>query len=102
MAAAIQPASALTLEEYLSTSYEPDCDFVDGHLEERNLGESSHGLLQVELASGFACTSRNGMFASSLSCVHVFKSSVSAVRILIRDDQAIHPRSRRQARAGRP
>jgi hypothetical protein len=39
MAAATQPVPALlSLEEYLRTSYHPDCDFVDGHLEERNLG----------------------------------------------------------------
>lgn len=26
------------LEEYLRTSYEPDCDYVDGRIEERNVG----------------------------------------------------------------
>ena len=29
----------ISIEDYLSSSYEPDCDFVDGHLEERNGGE---------------------------------------------------------------
>jgi Uma2 family endonuclease len=54
MAAASQPVNALlTLEEYLHTVYHPDCDFVDGHLEERNLGETAHGLLQVELSYWF-------------------------------------------------
>ena len=35
----------LSLDEYLHTVYKPDCDFVDGHLEERNLRELEHGLL---------------------------------------------------------
>jgi Uma2 family endonuclease len=37
----------LTVEEYLRTSYRPDVDFVDDHIEERNLGEFDHGTLQA-------------------------------------------------------
>ncbi|HMF75038.1 MAG TPA: Uma2 family endonuclease [Bryobacteraceae bacterium] len=34
---------ALTsVEEYLKTVYRPDCDYVDGIVEERNLGELDH------------------------------------------------------------
>src|SRR5580704_12261637 len=29
----------ISVEEYLASSYKPDCDYVDGHIEERNLGE---------------------------------------------------------------
>ncbi len=43
----------LTLEEYLNTSYRPDCDFVDDHIEERNLGTPKHSLLQMELGFWF-------------------------------------------------
>jgi Uma2 family endonuclease len=43
----------VSVREYLSTSYEPDCDYVDGRLEERNLGEHDHALLQTLLASIF-------------------------------------------------
>ena len=32
----------LSLEKYLRTDYEPDCDYVDGKLEERNTGEIEH------------------------------------------------------------
>ncbi|MGA2650655.1 MAG: Uma2 family endonuclease [Terracidiphilus sp.] len=39
----------VTVEEYLRTSYRPDCDYVDGRVEERNLGEYDHGLLQTLL-----------------------------------------------------
>jgi Uma2 family endonuclease len=38
--------TAVTIEEYLSTSYEPDCDYVDGELQGRNLGEFDHARLQ--------------------------------------------------------
>ena len=34
-------------EEYLNTSYEPDCEFVDGVLLERAVGTFDHGLLQA-------------------------------------------------------
>ncbi len=38
----MQTASLVPIEEYLASSYEPDCDYVDGVIEERNLGEWSH------------------------------------------------------------
>jgi Uma2 family endonuclease len=38
------------LEEYLNTVYHPDCDYVDGRVEERNLGEFEHGDLQTTIA----------------------------------------------------
>jgi Uma2 family endonuclease len=43
----------VTVEEYLHTSYRPDCDYVDGRIEERNLGEHDHGLLQAILSALF-------------------------------------------------
>jgi Uma2 family endonuclease len=40
----------VTVEEYLHTSYRPDCDYVDGRIEERNVDEYDHGYLQTLLA----------------------------------------------------
>jgi Uma2 family endonuclease len=37
----------VSLDDYLHTDYEPDCDYVDGELEERNLGEQEHSLTQA-------------------------------------------------------
>ncbi|HXK06222.1 MAG TPA: Uma2 family endonuclease [Verrucomicrobiae bacterium] len=37
------------VEEYLSTSYDPDCDYVDGELVDRNVGEKDHGKVQQEV-----------------------------------------------------
>ena len=36
----------MSVEEYLATSYRPDCDYVDGEIEELNLGEKEHAILQ--------------------------------------------------------
>lgn len=41
-------ATLFTVEQYLTTAYSPDCDYVDGHIEERNLGEQPHSGLQRE------------------------------------------------------
>ncbi|HEX5233705.1 MAG TPA: Uma2 family endonuclease [Silvibacterium sp.] len=38
--------SRISVSEYLHTSYHPDCDYVDGIIEERNLGELDHAELQ--------------------------------------------------------
>jgi Uma2 family endonuclease len=35
-----------TVREYLSTTWSPDREFVDGRIEERNLGEKEHSLIQ--------------------------------------------------------
>lgn len=43
----------LSIEQYLRTSYKPDVDFVDGEIEERNLGEFDHARLQYKLAAFF-------------------------------------------------
>ena len=33
----------VSVDEYLRSDYEPDCDYVDGELVERHLGERDHG-----------------------------------------------------------
>jgi Uma2 family endonuclease len=48
-----RPEEFVSVEEYLTTRYEPDCDYVDGRLEERNLGEFDHAMLQSLLAHLF-------------------------------------------------
>jgi Uma2 family endonuclease len=35
-----------TVREYLHTSWSPDREFVDGRIEERNLGEKEHSIIQ--------------------------------------------------------
>lgn len=49
-----EPASRLiSIEEYLSTNYEPDCEYDEGVIVERNLGEFEHSFLQTLLATIF-------------------------------------------------
>ncbi|MFN0171609.1 MAG: Uma2 family endonuclease [Bryobacteraceae bacterium] len=40
----------ISIEEYLASAYDPDCDYVDGVIEERNLGENDHAFVQTRLA----------------------------------------------------
>jgi len=39
----------ISVQDYLSTAYSPDCDYVDGQVQERNLGGRDHGKLQKGL-----------------------------------------------------
>jgi Uma2 family endonuclease len=41
----------IPIEEYLTSTYEPDCDYVDGRIEERNWGEWPHARLQARLGA---------------------------------------------------
>jgi Uma2 family endonuclease len=43
----------LAIETYLKTSYHPDRDYVDGEVEERNLGEFDHANLQMAVLASF-------------------------------------------------
>jgi Uma2 family endonuclease len=43
----------ISVKEYLATSYRPDCDYVDGRIEERNLGEWDHSKLQAAITAYF-------------------------------------------------
>jgi Uma2 family endonuclease len=46
-------ATTIPVEQYLSTSYEPDAEFVDGVVEERNLGELDHATWQQAIELWF-------------------------------------------------
>ncbi len=46
-------ATLIPVSEYLTTAYRPDCDYIDGELQERNLGERPHALLQQILGTIF-------------------------------------------------
>ena len=54
---ALPTSPLVSVEEYLHTDYEPDCDYVDGELEDRNVGEKDHSKVQKKTFgfSGTAC-----------------------------------------------
>lgn len=43
----------IPVEQYLATSYRPDCDYVDGEVQERNLGERWHSSVQAMITAIF-------------------------------------------------
>jgi hypothetical protein len=55
---ALSAGAMISVEEYLATSYRPDCDYVDGRIEERNSGGFTHASLQAALAVYFITTYR--------------------------------------------
>jgi Uma2 family endonuclease len=58
-----QPNRFVSVEEYLSTVYEPDCEYDDGVVVERNWGEFEHAFLQTLLATLFTNNMENwGVF----------------------------------------
>jgi len=51
-------AALIPVEEYLNASYEHDCDYIDGELQERSVGELSHSFLQGILVAIFNANRR--------------------------------------------
>ncbi len=47
MATSIMVPVLVPLSEYMTTSYEPDCEWIDGELKERTMGEGSHATIQT-------------------------------------------------------
>ena len=48
---AARPHSLVSEQEYLSSQYEPDCEFEDGVLIERHVGTEKHSWMQAALAA---------------------------------------------------
>ena len=69
----------VSVEEYLNTSYDPDVEYVDGVLVERNVGDWLHSLIQ-----------RNLILAISLKYPHIYavpelRSQTKATRYRLPD-----------------
>jgi Uma2 family endonuclease len=45
----METSTLVPVEDYLHTSYSPDCDYVDGEVVERNMGEHDHARLQSKI-----------------------------------------------------
>lgn len=48
----------VSLQEYLTSTYHPDCDYTDGVLIERNVGTKDHSKLQGEVFAWFRARRR--------------------------------------------
>ncbi len=53
MATASALPKLISIDEYLASSYEPDLEFVDGVLEEKNMGDWDHSFLQAMISHWF-------------------------------------------------
>jgi Uma2 family endonuclease len=49
----VSTTALVSVEEYLRTAYRPDCEYVDGEVIERNVGERKHSILQREFVFYF-------------------------------------------------
>jgi len=71
----------ISVEEYLNTTYRPDVDYVDGEIDERNLGEFDHGDLQAAISTLL----RNKQSEWGVRVVVETRTRVSATRFRIPD-----------------
>jgi|SRR5438270_9051705 len=49
----VSSTTSISLSEYLNASYRPDHELINGHLEERHLGEHDHAAVQAALVLWF-------------------------------------------------
>jgi Uma2 family endonuclease len=74
-------SNLISIEEYLSTTYRPDVDYVDGEIEERNLGEFDHADLQTQISHLL----RNNQNDWGVRVVVETRTRVSPTRVRIPD-----------------
>jgi Uma2 family endonuclease len=79
----------ISTAEYLPTSYRPDCDFVDGEVVERKVGERDHSELLRDLILYFAVRARRWgvhVFPSQRVQVSGFRFRVPDVCVVVGDE----------------
>jgi Uma2 family endonuclease len=87
MAAAIQ----IPVSEYLSTHYDPDRDYIDGELRDRNVGQWDHARVQALLAAWFI----NHEPAWNIVASTEQRTRVSPTRVRIIDLVVLRPGTQR-------
>ncbi|MGD0797599.1 MAG: hypothetical protein ABR910_07730 [Acidobacteriaceae bacterium] len=60
--------ATMTVDQYLSSMFHPDCDFVDGRIEERNVGEYEHSRVQGMLIRIFSNNEREWRVVTTPEC----------------------------------
>jgi len=71
----------ISLETYLTTSYEPDCDYVDGVLEDRNVGDYDHNMVQRAILIWFYLHEK----AWRIRAIQEQRTKVASTRVRIPD-----------------
>ena len=77
---AVVPA-LISIEEYLGSSYEPDVEFVDGVLEEKNMGSG----ITVSCRRPSAPGSLRGVRSGGLRCWREYRTRTSVSRVRLPD-----------------
>jgi hypothetical protein len=90
----MSPRTLISVDDYLASTYEPDCDFVDGHIEERNVGEWDHSRLQLKVGAYLLAHYGN----IGVEVATELRIRVTQTRIRI-PDICLFPVSRKSARA---
>ena len=80
-------ATLVPVETYLRTMYHPDCDYIDGEVLERNMGEVPHGLLQAFFIALFA----RHQYDWGLEALPEVRLQVAAERFRIPDVMVLPP-----------
>ncbi len=73
--------ATIAVSEYLATVYRPDRDYIDGEVQERNLGEKPHGALQGLFSNFFS----NNRKKWGLRAIPELRVQVRATRFRIPD-----------------
>ena len=81
MATATAVPALVSIEEYLASSYEPDLEYVDGVLEEKNMGERDHGFLQAMITAWFV----NHRSEWGIDVVLEYRTRTSKTRVRLPD-----------------
>ena len=85
--------ATMTVDQYLSTMFHPDCDFVDGRIEERNVGEKSHGRVQRMLLKIFArFETKGGIEAMVETRLQVAPTRFSVPDVMVVSSEDDNPR----------
>jgi Uma2 family endonuclease len=71
----------VSVHEYLHSSYTPDCDYIDGQLQERNLGELDHAEVQGALIQWF----RNHAKEWNIRAVPEIRIQITPTRFRVAD-----------------
>jgi Uma2 family endonuclease len=77
----------ISLDEYLRTSYRPDCDFIEGEVQERNVGKRRHAYAQGQIIVWFG--RRSG--SPRLIALPELRTRVAAGRVRIPDVSVCKP-----------
>lgn len=74
-------ATQVSLETYLNTVYDPDVDYVDGELEDRNVGHYDHTIVQQQILMWLYLHKREWRIRSVIEQ----RTRLGATRVLVPD-----------------